>query len=86
MKTQRLVAELIRKSVAYSFANYPFISPFVEQHAQAMNKEVMRQHIDLYVNDYSIDLGNEGRKAIEIFYSIYKNGDKGLADVEMFAC
>ncbi len=77
IKLQQQVGLLIKKSVEYSFNNYPFISPFVEQHAQAMSKEVMRQHIDLYVNNFSIDLGKEGKKAIETFYSIYKknNGD-----------
>ena len=36
-----------------------------------MSEEVMRQHIDLYVNDYSLDLGNDGKKAIETLYSVF---------------
>jgi 1,4-dihydroxy-6-naphthoate synthase len=36
-----------------------------------MEEEVMKKHIDLYVNNYSIDLGNEGKKAIEKFIGIY---------------
>ncbi|MBK6825517.1 MAG: 1,4-dihydroxy-6-naphthoate synthase [Chitinophagaceae bacterium] len=49
--------DLIRKSLAYAFANYPQVSDYVKQHSQTMSEEVMRQHIQLYVNNYSLDLG-----------------------------
>jgi 1,4-dihydroxy-6-naphthoate synthase len=65
------VNELIRKSLEYAFANYPLITDYVKQHSQAMSEEVMRQHIDLYVNNYSLDLGAEGKKAIETLYQVY---------------
>jgi 1,4-dihydroxy-6-naphthoate synthase len=65
------VGKLIRKSVEFGFANYPFIAPYVKQHSQAMDEEVMRKHIDLYVNDFSIDLGEKGRLAIEKFYEVF---------------
>lgn len=55
---------LIRESVAFSWAQYPELSPFVKEHAQEMSEDVMRQHINLYVNDYSSSLGQEGRAAI----------------------
>jgi 1,4-dihydroxy-6-naphthoate synthase len=61
---------LIRKSLEYSFANYPFITDYVKQHSQEMSEEVMRKHIDLYVNDYSLDLGEEGMKAVNRFIEI----------------
>lgn len=84
IKLQEQVGNLIKKSLAYSFDNYPLISPFVQQHAQAMSKEVMRQHIDLYVNDFSVDLGEKGKKAIEIFYSIYKKTDQAAIEDNIF--
>ena len=37
-------------------------------HAQEMSEDVMYQHIDLYVNDYSVDLGGEGRRAVEVLF------------------
>ncbi|HVG16459.1 MAG TPA: MqnA/MqnD/SBP family protein, partial [Chitinophagaceae bacterium] len=83
VRTQQLVGRLIRKSLEYSFANYPHISSFVEMHAQAMSKDVMRKHIDLYVNDYSIDLGEGGRKAIGAFYDIYR-GVTAEASADLF--
>jgi 1,4-dihydroxy-6-naphthoate synthase len=55
---------LIRESVAYSWKQYPVLSPFIREHAQEMSEDVMRQHINLYVNDYSSSLGQEGRAAI----------------------
>ena len=61
---QQKVDRLIRKSVEYSFANYPLISDYIKQHSQEMEEAVMRQHIDLYVNNFSIDLGKEGQGAV----------------------
>lgn len=66
------VNELIRKSLEYAFSNYPLITNYVKQHSQEMNEEVMRQHIDLYVNNYSIDLGTEGKKAIAKLFDVFK--------------
>lgn len=61
------VDALIRKSVEYAFANYPLVPDYVKQHSQEMSVEVMRQHINLYVNNYSVDLGTDGLKAVEQF-------------------
>lgn len=66
------VNELIRKSLAYAFANYPLITDYVKLHSQAMSEDVMRQHINLYVNDYSLSLGKEGKEAITTLFSVFK--------------
>lgn len=66
------VQELIRQSLTYAFARYPEVSDFVKQHSQTMSEEVMRQHIQLYVNNFSLDLGAEGKKAIEVLHSVFK--------------
>lgn len=68
---QHELDKMIRKSLEYAFANYPEISPYVEKHAQAMDKSVMRQHIDLYVNNFSLQLGEEGKAAIRQLYKVY---------------
>lgn len=65
------IDQLIRKSLEYAFSNYPFVSDFVKQHSQEMREEVMRKHIDLYVNNYSLGLGNDGREAIRTLYNVY---------------
>jgi 1,4-dihydroxy-6-naphthoate synthase len=66
------VDQLIAKSVAYAFNNYPTISEYVSSHAQEMSEAVMRQHIDLYVNDFSTDMGETGKNAIETLVHIYQ--------------
>lgn len=65
------VNALIRESLAYAFARYPELAPYVTDHAQEMEESVMRQHIDLYVNDFSLSLGVEGRKAVETLLATY---------------
>jgi 1,4-dihydroxy-6-naphthoate synthase len=68
---QEKVNALIRASVEYAFAHYPHITDYVKQHSQEMSEGVMRQHIDLYVNNYSIDLGADGKAAVQQFLDIY---------------
>jgi 1,4-dihydroxy-6-naphthoate synthase len=61
----QLLDSLIKESVEYAFKNsYDTLPEFVKCHSQEMSEQVMRQHIDLYVNDFSIDMGEDGKKAI----------------------
>lgn len=73
---QSKIGTLIKRSVEYAFSNYPFIAPYVKEHSQTMEEEVMRKHIDLYVNDYSMDMGEEGRTAIRKFYEVFGGKDR----------
>ncbi len=62
----QLLDSLIKESVQYAFKNsYDILPEFVKCHAQEMSEQVMRQHIDLYVNDFTVDMGDTGKKAIE---------------------
>jgi 1,4-dihydroxy-6-naphthoate synthase len=82
---QQKVDNLIRKSLELSFSAYPVISSYVQEHAQEMSVDVMKQHIDLYVNNYSIDLGEDGKKAVEAFLKIYEsNTGKFTATENLF--
>jgi 1,4-dihydroxy-6-naphthoate synthase len=67
---QEKVNRLIRKSVEFAFANPKSGIDFIKQHAQEMSEEVMYKHIELYVNKYSIDLGTEGRRAIDVLFKL----------------
>lgn len=69
------VEDLIRQSIRYSFENYPAISDYVRTHSRETDEIVMRKHIDLYVNDFSIDLGEEGKKAIMKLLEISAGSD-----------
>jgi len=61
------VETLIRNSVLYAFSHPDETIPFVKEHSQEMDEEVIWQHIHLYVNNYSVSLGDKGRKAVEEF-------------------
>jgi len=69
-ETRKKVDSLIRQSIEFAMKNYPSIPPFVSQHAQEMDEAVMQKHIELYVNDFSLQLGTGGKAAIE---SLYEN-------------
>jgi 1,4-dihydroxy-6-naphthoate synthase len=62
------VNRVVRRSVEYAFAHRTASLAFVREHAQEMSEQVMYQHIDLYVNEFSIDLGSEGRRAVELLF------------------
>lgn len=63
-----LIEDAIRRSVLQSHDRYPVLSEFVTSNAQEMEKRVMRQHIDLYVNEYSTTLGEDGKRAIDTLF------------------
>jgi 1,4-dihydroxy-6-naphthoate synthase len=65
---QHAVNRVIRRSVEYAFAHRDASRPFVREHAQAMSEEVMYKHIDLYVNDFTVELGSEGRQSVETLF------------------
>lgn len=60
------VNDIIKASVEYAFAHPDAVMPYVREHAQAMDEEVMKKHIDLYVNDFSAELGKKGEEAVEL--------------------
>lgn len=70
IEIQEKVNRLVRKSVEFAFANPKSGIEFIREHAQAMEEEVMYKHIELYVNQYSVNLGIEGRKAIDTLFDI----------------
>ena len=74
------LGRLIKKSLQYSFQQYPALSSYVRENAQTMSEDVMRQHIQLYVNDYTVDLQEKGRNAVEQLYKIYRKQNSGMAD------
>ena len=78
------VDALIKESMEYAFEHYPLITDYVKQHSQEMEVEVMKKHIDLYVNNYSINLGDEGRIAVQKFMEIYDH-NKGALPNQIFS-
>lgn len=62
------VNRIVRRSVEYAFAHRDASLPYVRAHAQEMSEAVMYKHIDLYVNEFSVDLGDEGRLAVDTLF------------------
>lgn len=58
------INKILRESVEYAFANRSEPMNYIKKHSQEMSGDVINQHINLYVNDYSIDVGQEGEKAV----------------------
>jgi 1,4-dihydroxy-6-naphthoate synthase len=70
------ISRLIRKSVEYGWASYPVLPEFVKQHASEMDEEVMHKHIHLYVNQYTLSLGEDGAKAVDTFLRLHEAMNK----------
>jgi len=67
-ETACVLDNAIRTSLQFSRTHEAEIMPYVRAHAFEMNDDVMRKHIDLYVNDYSVDVGDDGSAAVtELF-------------------
>ncbi|MBD1393709.1 menaquinone biosynthesis family protein [Mucilaginibacter glaciei] len=65
---QQKINRVIRRSIEFAFANPKSGLDYIRSHAQEMSEEVMYKHIDLYVNEFSIDLGVEGKKAVQLLF------------------
>lgn len=77
--------DIIRRSVNYAFTHYPLLTDYVKQHAQEMEEAVMRQHIDLYVNNYSIALQEDGKAAVKKLLNVYEQvNNEAVPDEEIF--
>ena len=61
---QQKINRLIKASIEYAYSHNDELSDFIQCNAQEMNEEIMRKHIELYVNQYSLSLGTEGREAV----------------------
>ena len=59
---------VLKRSVGFAFENPKSAYPFIKQYAQEMDEDVMYKHIELYVNDFTKDLGLDGRNAIKVLY------------------
>ena len=66
----------IRKSLEYAFANSAETKAYIKKHSQELADSVIEQHIGLYVNDYSLDIGSDGIRAVEGLFRMA--GEKGI--------
>lgn len=67
---QQKIDRVLRRSIEFAFANPESCMDYVRANAQEMEEEVMKKHIELYVNEYSVDLGEKGRYAVESLFNL----------------
>lgn len=68
---KKRIEDGIATSLKLAQAKYPHISEFVKKHAQTMHPNVIRQHINLYVNEYSLKLDKKAQEAIDLITKIH---------------
>ena len=68
--TAARVNRAIRRSLEYARANPSASFDFIRKNARELEAEVTREHINLYVNDFSLSLGKEGREAVERLFAV----------------
>ncbi len=64
---------LLRKSIENAFARDEKVNDYILQHAQEMDEAVLIEHIDTYVNEFSISLGETGRRAVEKLHQMARH-------------
>jgi 1,4-dihydroxy-6-naphthoate synthase len=69
LEEARTIDDTIRASLAFARSDGAAVAPYVREHAFEMDEDVMRAHIGLYVNRYSVDLGDDGVAAIEDLFA-----------------
>lgn len=69
-ETQLAVERIIKRSIEFAFENPASSKDFIAQHSQEMSAEICQQHINLYVNKYSLELGFDGEFAVNTLYKI----------------
>tara|TARA_B100001142_G_scaffold330325_1_gene398129 strand:- start:1853 stop:2656 length:804 start_codon:yes stop_codon:yes gene_type:complete len=78
VEVQKRFERVLRRSVEYAFENRDSSSEFVSLHAQEMQREIVDAHINLYVNEYSISLGDKGREAVKVFFKKAGNNENSI--------
>ena len=83
---QKKIDTLIKNSIEFAFSKYPVLNDYIRIHSQEMSEDVMRKHIDLYVNDYSIALGENGKAAIKRLLSVNQQSNVFFTRREATVC
>jgi len=81
------IQKLIGQSIDHAFLNPSMAYDYIQTHAQELDEDVIQQHIELYVNNFSKDIGEKGEAAITTFFK--KARASGLIknfESSLFAC
>lgn len=75
---KELATNVIRDSIKYGLANREETLPTMRQYAQEFTDEVLFSHVDLYVNEWTVDLGEVGRESLKRLADLAR--EKGIVD------
>ena len=73
IEIKKKVERVLKRSVEFAFSNPTSSSDYVKYNAQELDEKVIKSHIDLYVNEFSVSLGEEGRNAIQMLQDLHQN-------------
>jgi 1,4-dihydroxy-6-naphthoate synthase len=80
----RAIETAIRRSLDFARENEAAVMPYVREHAVEMSDDVMRAHIELYVNEFTVDLGIPGREAVRALFA--RAHDAGILRHQVEPC
>ena len=86
-ETVAAVQQLVRQSIEYGLANREETLATMREHAQELDDEVLFGHVDLYVNQWTLDLGVEGASSLEQLSRLAKECglvEEGLPDLQVW--
>lgn len=81
-ETARTIGGLIRKSLEYAWTHPRASAIYVLEHAQEMEESVIREHIETFVTDFSLDVGREGEEAVRAL--VAQGKDPGAVPEDLF--
>jgi len=65
---RKKINRILKRSIEFALKNPDKSAEYVCENAQEMDTEIQRKHIDLFVNEYTLDIGDIGQKAVETLY------------------
>lgn len=68
IKIQQKINRVLKRSIEFALANPNSSYRFVKNYAQELNDEVIQKHIALYVNNFTVDLGETGKNAVKTLF------------------
>ncbi|MDI6687030.1 MAG: 1,4-dihydroxy-6-naphthoate synthase [Desulfobacterales bacterium] len=86
-ETARRVEGAIRESTLFGFKHRTETDGYIKRYAGDMSSAVIRRHIDLYVNDFTVEIGEQGKEAVEALFEMARS--KGIlpeSKMSVFAC
>ena len=72
-ETARRVESAIRESTLYGFKHRSETDSYIKRYAREMSPAVIRRHIDLYVNEFTVEIGKQGKEAVEALFEMARS-------------